>query len=98
MAQLLTEILAVGILTLLIGVAVSYAMMGRAAKHFDHWPQVATSYFITGALIHMICEASGVNKWYCRNGHACHPEATSPRGCACRPTCTCNQPATIKPM
>jgi hypothetical protein len=71
--QLLKEIIAVGFLTLLIGLIVSRVMMGKEAEHFKHWPQVAASYFITGALIHIICEATGINKWYCTNGHACQP-------------------------
>ena len=71
--QLLKEIIAVGFLTLLIGLIVSRVMMGKDAKDFEHWQELGTSYFITGALIHMICEATGINKWYCRGGNACQP-------------------------
>jgi hypothetical protein len=27
--------------------------------------------FLTGALVHIICEIVGLNKWYCKNGSAC---------------------------
>jgi hypothetical protein len=26
--------------------------------------------FIIGALVHIICEIAGINKWYCKNGNA----------------------------
>jgi hypothetical protein len=71
MGQLITEIIVVGFLTSIIGVIVSYLMMGQKSKDFEHWDQLALSYFITGALIHIICEFSNINKWYCTNGNAC---------------------------
>ena len=71
MSQFLTEILFVGILTTIIGLIISYIMMGQKSKEFKHWDQVGLSYFITGALIHIICEYTKINKWYCRNGNAC---------------------------
>lgn len=27
--------------------------------------------FLTGFLIHIICQISGINHWYCKNGLAC---------------------------
>ncbi len=27
--------------------------------------------FITGVIVHIICEIVGLNKWYCKNGAAC---------------------------
>ena len=77
MASLPVEIFVVGILTMIIGLIVSHIMMGKDARNFKHWHQVAASYFITGVLIHMICEATGINKWYCTNGHACQPDRES---------------------
>jgi hypothetical protein len=71
MSQFLTEIFFVGILTTIIGLIISYIMMGQKSKGFKHWDQVGLSYFITGALIHMICEFTKINKWYCSNGNAC---------------------------
>jgi len=26
------------------------------------------SLFLTGFLVHIFCEYSGINKWYCKNG------------------------------
>jgi len=45
--------------------------MGKEAKNFKHWNNVALSFFLTGALLHIIFEALGWNKWYCKNGNAC---------------------------
>jgi uncharacterized integral membrane protein len=71
MSQLPLEILIVGILTAIVGLIISYIMMGEKSNEFKHWNQVGLSYFITGALIHIICEFTKINKWYCSNGHAC---------------------------
>ena len=30
-----------------------------------------TQLFILGLAIHLLCEVSGINKWYCKNGNAC---------------------------
>ena len=29
------------------------------------------SLFLLGAIFHLACEVTGVNRWYCRNGAAC---------------------------
>ena len=33
--------------------------------------QMAIGFFVLGALTHLVCEFTGVNKWYCKNGRAC---------------------------
>jgi len=35
---------------------------------------VILNLFITGFVIHIICEISGINKYYCKNGNACKTE------------------------
>jgi hypothetical protein len=27
--------------------------------------------FLSGFIVHLLCECLGVNKWYCKNGNAC---------------------------
>lgn len=75
MSKLLVEALVVAVATVIVGVAVSYGVMyyknPESVVGFQHWGGVAVSYFITGFLIHLVAEYSGVNKWYCSNGVAC---------------------------
>jgi hypothetical protein len=32
---------------------------------------LASHFFIAGVLVYLLCEYSGINKWYCKNGLAC---------------------------
>jgi nitric oxide reductase large subunit len=73
---LLGEILMVGLATAVVGFIVSTLFMyifanNFSVKKYHFWWQVVLSYFVTGCLIHIICEVTGVNKWYCKNGAAC---------------------------
>lgn len=75
-AQLLLEILAVGALTAVIGFICSTAMMYAFTDNFSmeryhFWWHVLLSYFLTGCIIHFLCQVTGVNRWYCNNGVAC---------------------------
>jgi O-antigen/teichoic acid export membrane protein len=70
------EILAVGVSTAIIGFIISTMLMYVFVKDFSNkkynfWWQVMLSYFITGCLVHILCQVTGVNKWYCKNGVAC---------------------------
>lgn len=73
---LVTEILFVGIITVVVGLAVTWAIK-LASKHsiqLSHtsdWAYMALVLFITGTLIHIICEYTLINKWYCKHGNAC---------------------------
>lgn len=74
--EFLKEVLLVGFATGVVGLLVSTLFMFIFARKFSlkkyhFWWQVALSYFITGCLIHILCESTGVNKWYCKNGAAC---------------------------
>lgn len=71
MSQLFIEASIVGILNLVIGFIISYISMGDKAKTFNHWTGVLVSFFITGFIIHLVCEITGLNKKYCKHGNAC---------------------------
>jgi hypothetical protein len=75
MTKLLVEALVIGLAFGVLGLLISTAMMMTdkkfSFKRYHFWGQVFLSYALTGAAFHLLCEASGVNKWYCRNGHAC---------------------------
>ncbi len=72
MISLFTEALAVGLITAIIGSLISVLFMFLFNKKFNlndyhFWPQVFFSYFVTGFIIHVILEWTGVNKKFCCN-------------------------------
>ena len=58
--QLVFETIIIGILTLVL-----YFFIEKNVK--DMYLRI----FILGASIHLFCEFTGVNRWYCKNGNAC---------------------------
>jgi len=70
--RFMLELVFVGVLNLVFGFIISYVMMGQEkSKSFDHWPSVLFSFFITGMIIHLFCELSGVNDFYCNYKNKC---------------------------
>jgi hypothetical protein len=69
--RLLIEAGAVGILTLIIG-KISSQLVIDYIKSYNVNPKYATEiiFIITGVLIHLFCEFTGINKWYTINGVA----------------------------
>jgi len=80
--NILIEALIVGVITAVVGLIVSYGVMyiekPESVKNFDHWWSIVVSFFITGFLIHLLCEFSGVNRWYCVHGSACLAQGVTP--------------------
>ena len=76
MNKLLLELVAIGLLTMVIGVIIAYGT-GMFGNQFSRvcrelrFSGLAFLLFLTGVSIHLFCEVSGVNKWYCKNGNAC---------------------------
>ncbi len=72
--SVLIEALCVGIATVIVGYIVSFGMiqfLSTTTKHSYRNLLMIIALFITGVLIHLICEYTGVNQWYCKNGVAC---------------------------
>ena len=71
----LKEVISVGIGTVILGLAVRYVVAVYYEKINPDFifsnKGMWLSLFLTGALLHSICEVSGINKWYCKNGVAC---------------------------
>ena len=61
--QLLIEAIVVGIITLVIKTLIDKIM----SKYIPNFALI----ILTGFIIHILCEFSGINKWYCKNGYAC---------------------------
>ena len=70
MWQLLIEAIVVGVLTSLIGAALIYTLCDIHMFQ-KTLVKLLCALFLTGAFIHLGCEISGINKWYCKHGHAC---------------------------
>ena len=62
MKQLFMEAVFVGALLMVI-----VRLMDTMKVKGDH----NTHVFMSGVLVHLICEFMGFNSWYCRNGFAC---------------------------
>lgn len=77
--ELLKEMLVFGLMCGVIGTIISTGIMflpNKDGKQFDlkeyhFWWQVFLAHVATGMVAHLLCEVSGVNKWYCSNGNAC---------------------------
>ena len=76
--SLIKEAIAVGFLTLVVGSVVAYVLgmmfgvdLPTVCKNWNKNHIMELSLFITGFLIHILCEFTGLNKWYCINGRAC---------------------------
>ncbi len=76
MISLFTEALSVGLITAVVGSIISLLFMFLFSKDFkiakySFWPQVFVSYFVTGLVIHLILEWTGVNKKFCCGRYTC---------------------------
>lgn len=74
--QVYIEAASVGVLTLIVGTAVSSVLMMLVPRPTDpkDWNKyriMEISLILTGVLLHLGCEVSGLNGWYCSRGSAC---------------------------
>lgn len=78
MLRLFVEAFVVGLLTVAVGSLVGYALskavdsdLPEVCKEWNKFYVMEISLFLTGVVIHLLCEITGINKWYCKNGFAC---------------------------
>jgi len=77
--KLLVEAGVVGIATVIIGSIVGFILgnmfsnnLPKICKTWNKNHIMEISLFFTGFFLHIICEYTGINKWYCKNGNACN--------------------------
>jgi membrane-bound ClpP family serine protease len=78
MKDLLIEALVVGVATVLVGSIVGLLVgkvlgsdLPSVCKDWNKKYAMEISLFLTGAVLHLLFELVGGNKWYCKNGVAC---------------------------
>jgi len=76
--MLILEGICVGILTVIVGSVVGYILgkyfstnLPAICKSWNKNHIMEISLFLSGFILHILCEYSGINKWYCKNGNAC---------------------------
>lgn len=80
MNKLIIEAFAVGIILLIVSIPVMGALHTLYPEDYagcEHLPSKSKNKYyvstvIIGMLVHLLCEFSGLNKWYCKNGNACN--------------------------
>ena len=78
MYQIIIEAIVVGIITVIIGnvsgllvASMLKVNLPEICKDWNKYYTMEITLFLTGFLIHILCELTGINKWYCKNGFAC---------------------------
>ena len=76
--NIIIEAIVVGIMVVLVGSIVGYILgklMGVdlpiVCKKWNKNHIMELSLFLTGVCVHLLCEYTHLNKWYCNNGDAC---------------------------
>ena len=74
--NLIIEAIIVGILILVVGTCVSYLIrlcikstLPQVCKDWNKNHVMEICLFSTGFIAHLLCELTGINKWYCTNGN-----------------------------
>lgn len=69
------EALFIGIVVGLIGTPISYLAMKMERKNVNlpmySWVRIFFTFVVTGIVAHLLFEYTGLNKKYCKSGHAC---------------------------
>ncbi len=73
MNSLFVEALVVGLIVLVFGVALHYISLKTYGSHDLNDVKIYGAHlFLIGVAVHLLCEFTGINKWYCVNGIACN--------------------------
>lgn len=69
--KILIEALVVGVALVVVGMLM-HLIASKFMKHdMNDNVVLAGHFFAAGVIVHLLCEYSGINKWYCKHGVAC---------------------------
>ena len=76
--NLIIEAFVIGVITVIVGSLVGFIIgtffssdLPKICKTWNKNHIMEICLFLTGFIIHLMCEFTGINKWYCKNGIAC---------------------------
>jgi ABC-type antimicrobial peptide transport system permease subunit len=77
--QVFVEAVVVGVMAIIVGYLSGWLVsqmwsvngLSEACKQWNKNYVMEKTLFLTGFLIHLLCEVSGINGWYCKSGAAC---------------------------
>ena len=75
--KLLIEAAAVGGVVVIVGIIICkvIGMLDKTTKSAcENWSKnhvMELTLFLIGVTVHLVCEFTGINQWYCKNGNAC---------------------------
>ena len=69
--RVLVEALVVGIIFLMVAWPIMFGVRKLEFAENDKHDAYMVATVLSGMVAHFICEYSGINSWYCKNGHAC---------------------------
>lgn len=81
MYKLFVEALIVGIMTVIVGNVIAFLIrkinifsvkLPDICKDWNKFYIMEMCLFLTGFSLHLLCEAFGINKYYCKNSYACN--------------------------
>lgn len=64
----LIEAIVVGIMCIVLGLLLQLIILRNKQEEYG---SLILFLFVLGFLIHLLCELTGINTWYCKNGSAC---------------------------
>ena len=73
MSNLFQETIAVGFIVLIV-ITIAMAIQEKLYPEKNKYKYYITT-FLAGMAIHLICEGTGINKYYCQHGNACVSKA-----------------------
>ena len=69
--KILKEALIVGVLLTVVGMVLHLLTKYVMVHDMNDNKILALHFFAAGVVVHLLCEYTGINKWYCTNGVAC---------------------------